>query len=220
MSAPTAVSRRGFLRGGLLGRALEAAREGLAAAPAPPARPAPPSAGAAASPAAPSPRGRMAPLLRPPGALDEATFLGRCDGCLDCARACPYGSLSAAPARLGVQAGTPHLTPHEAPCHLCPERPCAVACPTGALDAVAPARMGTAEVLEHLCLAGGRGFCSTCAEQCPTPGALRLDRSGRPVVDARACTGCGICAFVCPAPGKAMLIRPTPARAACRGEAA
>lgn len=64
-----------------------------------------------------------------------------------------------------------------------------------------------ARLLPFNCLNQLGGFCSTCVERCPEPGAVRLD-GRRPVVDADRCTGCGVCAERCPAPGGALVMVP------------
>jgi len=50
---------------------------------------------------------RALPVLRPPGAIDEATFLAECTRCEDCIEACPHDAIVRAPARLRDAAGTP-----------------------------------------------------------------------------------------------------------------
>jgi ferredoxin-type protein NapG len=169
----------------------------LAGAPAPAARPA-----------------RVLPVLRPPGAVAEADFLTRCTKCDACAEACPHDAVVHAPLRLRELAGTPVIEPLTAPCYLCADVPCAVACPTGALRADAPSKvMGRAVIAAHDCLAYQSSTCSVCVERCPVPGALRLER-GRPVVDSALCTGCGVCQHVCPSPRNAVIILPAMRRGA------
>lgn len=50
-------------------------------------------------------------------------------------------------------------------------------------------------------------FCSVCAERCPVPGAMKVEK-GIPMVVPDACTGCGVCHDVCPAPTNAVLVLP------------
>ncbi|MCO5167418.1 MAG: 4Fe-4S dicluster domain-containing protein [Planctomycetes bacterium] len=174
----------------------------LGRAPARPARPLVALLGGAPAPAA-----RALPVLRPPGAVDEADFLARCTRCDDCAAACPHDAIVKAPARLRQAAGTPVIDPVAAPCRMCPDLPCAAACLTGALRPDGPRVMGRAVIAAHDCLAYQGTGCAVCVEQCPVPGALRLD-GGRPVVDAGRCTGCGVCQHVCPSPHNAVLVLP------------
>ncbi len=148
---------------------------------------------------------RALPVHRPPGAAPEAELLAGCTRCMDCAGACPHQAIRVAPARLGAAAGTPVIEAAEAPCWMCADRPCITACEPGVLSARRPARMGSARVLAHDCIAATG--CSVCVEQCPVPGAISRV-GGRPVIDAERCTGCGVCLHVCPAPRKAILLLP------------
>ena len=50
-------------------------------------------------------------------------------------------------------------------------------------------------------------FCTVCAERCPVPGAMKVEK-GVPMVVPEACTGCGVCHGVCPAPTNAVLVIP------------
>ncbi len=64
-----------------------------------------------------------------------------------------------------------------------------------------------ARVLTFSCLNQLGGFCGTCVERCPVPGAIRMD--GRtPTVATDVCDGCGICSDLCPAPGNAIVLGP------------
>jgi ferredoxin-type protein NapG len=73
-------------------------------------------------------------LLRPPGALDEDTFLASCIKCGQCLQVCPPQVIDLANISQGFGVGTPHITPREGGCILCAGLPCVLACPTGALD--------------------------------------------------------------------------------------
>ncbi len=195
-------------------RALFSAR-GLAAAlgraperPDRPARPAPLVALLAGAPApSPPPPARPAPVLRPPGAVDEFDFLRLCTRCDACVESCPHDAVTRAPARLRAAAGTPVIDPLAAPCRMCVDLPCAAGCQPGALRVDGARVMGRAVIGAQECLAHQGTTCSTCVEQCPVPGALRLV-AGRPVVDAAVCTGCGVCQYVCPSPRNAVIVLP------------
>lgn len=50
-------------------------------------------------------------------------------------------------------------------------------------------------------------FCTVCAERCPVPGAMKVEK-GIPMVVPDACIGCGVCRDVCPAPTNAVLVLP------------
>jgi ferredoxin-type protein NapG len=146
--------------------------------------------------------------LRPPGATDEALFLERCTKCGDCAKVCPYGSITFHPVN-----GTPVIFADQMPCFLCEDTPCIAACATEALLPVAgreQIRMGLAGVSHRLCTAG-QG-CHACASKCPT-GALAMDfDSQRLMVANDRCVGCGLCEQVCRTVNDRVAIRVTPMR--------
>jgi len=146
--------------------------------------------------------------LRPPGAADEALFLERCTKCGDCAKVCPYGSITFHP-----QNGTPVIFADQMPCYLCEDVPCIAACATEALLPVegrARIRMGLAVVSHRICTAG-QG-CHACASKCPTD-ALSMDfGTQRLVVTTERCVGCGLCEQVCQTVNDHVAIRVTPFR--------
>jgi ferredoxin-type protein NapG len=146
--------------------------------------------------------------LRPPGAVDEALFLERCTQCGDCAKVCPYGSITFHP-----QNGTPVIFADQMPCYLCEDVPCIAACATEALLPVegrGQIRMGLASVSHRICTAG-QG-CHACASKCPTD-ALSMDfGTQRLVVAAERCVGCGLCEQVCRTVNDRVAIRVTPFR--------
>ncbi len=72
-------------------------------------------------------------LLRPPGALDEDTFLASCIKCGQCLQVCPPKVVKLAGISQGFGIGTPYIVPREGGCILCSGLPCVLACPTGAL---------------------------------------------------------------------------------------
>lgn len=86
--------------------------------------------------------------------------------------------------------------------------PCAAACETGALSVDNPAKMGTARVKALDCLAATSLTCTVCRERCPIPWVISQAPGKVPVIDPKACVGCGICQHVCPAPTNAILITP------------
>lgn len=148
------------------------------------------------------------PVLRPPGAVDEPTFLAECTRCDACLEACPHDAIVHAPPRLREAAGTPMIDPMRQPCWLCDDRPCIESCEPGVLTRAVPTLMGTARINEETCLAHTGSFCTVCSEQCPVDGAIALDDNKRPTVVEQTCTGCGVCQYVCPAPHNAVLLMP------------
>ena len=155
---------------------------------------------------------RRAPLVRPPGAIEEEAFLASCTRCGECERACPHGAIRPAPAHCGEARNTPWIDVLRAPCMMCEDFPCIRACESGALDLAGAGPIGTAFVRELDCLNRLGSPCSVCVEHCPVPDAIVL-RGSTPVVEPALCTGCGRCAHPCPAPEKAILLLPRARRA-------
>lgn len=172
-------------------------------------------------------------LLRPPGALDEFEFLVACTRCDKCIEACPQNSIVKAGGGAGLGVNSPHLLVRSMPCFLCVDLPCIPACPDGALvwprrtlasgevvEGPRAVKMGTARILEDLCLTWDRGEdsvaqpCRTCVDRCPYPGVaidVKDSTDGavpHPEVHADACTGCGLCVFGCPTPKAAIVVDP------------
>jgi len=138
-------------------------------------------------------------MLRPPGAVKEDIFVGKCIRCGRCVEVCPYRSIQPLSLKYGVYAGTPMVFPAEIPCYLCMK--CVEVCPTGTLLPIAKeaTRMGLAVIDRMRCVTWkGESLCHTCYNVCPyKEQAIRLDEF-RPVIDEKACTGCGICVHGCP----------------------
>jgi polyferredoxin len=164
-------------------------------------------------------------LIRPPGAVEERSFMERCIRCAECMKVCPNNALHPAFLESGVEGlWTPILIPRigycEPSCVLCGQ-----VCPTGAIQKITeeqklgnPAqrieaiKIGTAFYDHGRCLPWSMATpCIVCEEFCPTsPKAIWVeeidtpDRNGRPVhvqrphVDPRLCIGCGACEKVCP----------------------
>ena len=87
-------------------------------------------------------RRRTIPLFRPPGAIDEESFLRTCTRCDDCTKACPHEAIQRAPERLREAAGTPIIEADHQPCLMCHDFPCVTACQVEALTDLAPKMMG------------------------------------------------------------------------------
>lgn len=147
-------------------------------------------------------------LIRPPGARPEIDFLSRCIRCGACMKACPTNTLQP----LGLDAGaaafsSPKVIPRRGPCDpAC--NACGQVCPTGAIHALSLdekrwAKIGTAQILRHRCLAWEYDKkCLVCDEVCPYD-AISLKRVEGirdvvPFVDETRCAGCGFCEHHCP----------------------
>jgi ferredoxin-type protein NapG len=154
-----------------------------------------------------------AAAIRPPAALPEGEFLGACVRCGLCVRACPYDTLKLSALGDPVPTGTPYFEPRKVPCEMCPDIPCARACPTGALDksirSIDDARMGLAVIVDQETCLNYLGLrCDVCYRVCPLiDKAITLEprhneRTGKhtlfiPTVRSEACTGCGKCERSC-----------------------
>lgn len=210
MTEDPTLSRRDLLRGRLYGRiahsaskSLEAFGAALTNASISPAQ----STEANASAAGGIGRRFTLPIHRPPGAVDERTFLAGCTRCNECVSACPVSAIVHAPARFREAAGTPMIDPHTSACIMCEDTPCIAACKPGVLLADQPRKMGVAWIQTMACLAHSGSFCTVCSERCPAPGAIEVS-AGRPRIKESVCTGCGVCANVCPAPTNAIVVMP------------
>jgi formate hydrogenlyase subunit 6/NADH:ubiquinone oxidoreductase subunit I len=134
-------------------------------------------------------------------------------------KACPTNTLQPAGLAAGFGAVfTPVMVPRRGPCDTTCNA-CGQVCPTGAirgldLDEKRHAKVGTAQILRHRCIAWESGkACLVCDEVCPY-GAISLQRTpdipvAVPVVDERRCNGCGFCEHFCPvSPGAAIVVDP------------
>lgn len=165
-----------------------------------------------------------ADALRPPGALAEADFLGRCIRCGLCVRDCPYDTLRLSDFGNALAAGTPYFVARRVPCEMCDDIPCVKACPTGALDRqlteIDESRMGLATLVDHETCLNFLGLrCDVCYRVCPLiDKAISLEnmhnpRSDRhamllPTVHSEHCTGCGKCEKSCVLPVAAIKVLP------------
>ncbi|TVQ62272.1 MAG: 4Fe-4S dicluster domain-containing protein [Phycisphaerales bacterium] len=199
------MSRRSFLRarvlGDVVGRVGDSIADRINAA----------SDAAGLTPKAPPARSdrynKPFPVLRPPGAIEETTFLDGCTRCAACIEACPHDAIINAPDRFRVAAGTPMIDPVRQPCRMCEDTPCVTACEPGVLRKDLPVVMGVARISPVTCLAHQNSFCTVCSEHCPVEGAIEIV-NGRPRIVEATCTGCGVCQHVCPAPENAILLMP------------
>lgn len=78
---------------------------------------------------------RLRERLRPPGALEEARFLGACIKCGQCVQVCPVQAIALADAMDGLGVGVPYIDARRQACDFsCDALSCILACPTGALS--------------------------------------------------------------------------------------
>jgi ferredoxin-type protein NapG len=140
--------------------------------------------------------------LRPPGALPEVGFLAACTRCGECLPVCPPGAIRKVAGSGGLAAGTPYIDPAIQGCTVCPDMPCAAACPTEALTLPSAGwagyRLGTLELSPDRCVTFVGTTCRACADACPVgERALTIDDAGHPVLRREGCVGCGVCVRAC-----------------------
>ncbi|MDW7773192.1 MAG: 4Fe-4S binding protein [Desulfobulbaceae bacterium] len=161
-------------------------------------------------------------LIRPPGALPEKEFLGRCIRCGECMKVCIGNALHPAFLEAGFEGMfSPNLKARigycEFNCTLCGQ-----VCPTGAIrELQVPEKhilkIGHAWFDHNRCLPYAKGIpCIVCEEHCPTPEKAIQFREAEVINDAgetvtvrqpfivdTLCIGCGICENKCPLPDRA-----------------
>ena len=149
--------------------------------------------------------------LRPPGAVDEHTFLGLCIKCGQCLQVCPFHSIELADWAKGAGEGTPYIDANIRGCWACEAVPCVLACPSGALDhecsTIQDSHLGVA-VLEFpdRCLAMSntpipKGFSSRMhrfTDGVNNVTQLELDLVKK--LDSYEDKPCTLCADMCPIP--------------------
>lgn len=140
--------------------------------------------------------------MRPPGALPEIGFLAACTRCSECVNACEPRAIVRVSTDGGLAAGTPYIDPDRQPCMVCPDMPCAKACPTEALtlppERWAGYRLAALTLVPDRCVTFHGTACGVCARACPIgETALAMDEGGHPVIRVEGCVGCGICVRAC-----------------------
>jgi formate hydrogenlyase subunit 6/NADH:ubiquinone oxidoreductase subunit I len=167
--------------------------------------------------------------LRPPGVVEEETFLRRCIRCHHCVESCPNRIIEPAGLEDGVSGlFAPRLHFNRNGCDFrC--QVCQLVCPNQAIPLQAlqdkqKTAIGLAMINQDTCVVfKDRKPCLVCEEVCPTPEKAvvfprqeSIMRSSGPavlkfpsVVESR-CIGCGICQANCPAPLVAITVSRLP----------
>ena len=150
------------------------------------------------------------PILRPPGALSETTFLETCQRCGNCVESCPAEAIQVYQSNSPNLAGTPYIDSNSQPCVVCTSLACMQVCPSGALQPLSAdqIRIGLAEVNYDTCLRTRGIECTYCVDKCPIgETAIRLDTQNRIQVIPRGCVGCGVCQYECPTAPKSVVVK-------------
>ena len=142
--------------------------------------------------------------LRPPGALEEYDFVGRCIRCGQCGAVCPNRCIQFFSMENGLSSyATPYITPREQACILCMK--CGDVCPTGAIKPIKRSaeaildqvKMGKARVDKNLCLSYQGKSCDLGDSACPLQDvAITVGWMEQPHVTEH-CVGCGLCERSC-----------------------
>ena len=153
------------------------------------------------------------PILRPPGALPEATFLETCQRCGNCIESCPAEAIRTFQSGNSNLAGTPYIAPNSQPCVVCDSLACMQVCPSGALQklSVDQIQIGLAEANYDTCLRTEEIECTYCVDACPIGNtAIQLDSQNRIEIISPGCVGCGVCQYECPTAPKSIVVKQWP----------
>jgi len=143
-------------------------------------------------------------IPRPPGSLEEKSFLATCARCYRCVDVCPVDAIHPAGLAGGITCfGTPILEHKK--CIFC--MACIKECPTGAIAKISrdEVDIGNALINRNTCLAWtGQEDCTRCYDACRYD-AIVLEKDKYPVVLEAPCTGCNACERRCPTKPKSIV---------------
>ena len=140
-------------------------------------------------------------IIRPPGAIEEESFLLTCTRCEDCKTACPHDAIHLIDSvAAGLANKTPFVDPYYKACQYCEDMPCIEACEPKALrwkEDEKP-KLALAVVVDEHCLVTQGQYCDYCFNSCPSGiKAIKKNSSGVPQIVEDECVGCGKCAYIC-----------------------
>ncbi|CAM4443564.1 4Fe-4S binding protein [Vibrio agarivorans] len=126
-------------------------------------------------------------VARPPKAVDEVLFQQVCNGCGECATACPEQVIV-------LEHDLAQLNFDYGYCSQCGN--CSSVCPTGALHGI-QTDVQMRPMFRTSCQNAIVGDCQLCQQLCPTR-AVTIENFELPTFDSSKCDGCGRCGQGCP----------------------
>ena len=132
--------------------------------------------------------------MRPPWAIDEDTFIERCNRCGECALQCPQNIIRMA------SGGFPEVDFSAAGCDFC--EVCVDVCEPGALKVRQTAAFDLYAEIKDTCLSERGVICRSCGEACDSQAIrfkLVVGGAAQVSMDTDLCNGCGECISTCPA---------------------
>lgn len=129
--------------------------------------------------------------IRPP-AIDHSLFDANCDGCGDCARACPENIIQ-------IQQGKPEISFENSGCDFCGD--CAKACARKVFLEDCQSTWQHRMKVTASCLNMSGVVCQSCRDGCDVRAiSFSVLKAGItvPVINQETCTGCGFCLAICP----------------------
>lgn len=132
--------------------------------------------------------------MRPPWAIDEASFIEQCTRCADCAKACPKKIIT-----MG-DGGFPEVSFKRQGCDFCEH--CVDICNRAALSKQQPAVFRWSAVINNSCFSMRGVVCRSCGEICDSRAITFKALVGgitQVHLSSTSCSGCGECISICPA---------------------
>ncbi len=129
--------------------------------------------------------------IRPPWAIELASFFKACTGCNECMEVCPTTIINK------DRFGYPLLDFSKGECLFCQK--CVTACPTEALI-LTPKPWDYVADIKSSCLSFQGTLCCLCGDACEERAISFKPQLGgmAPPVIGDSCTGCGACVSICP----------------------